>query len=102
MLGQSSLVALAAASPVLAVYQGFNYGSTFTTGAAKVQSDFEAEFKTSQGLISAPGVFNSARLYTTVVSPLLSVLFWSGFVLFCQHARHLVLQCLTYTQDPCG
>lgn len=69
MLGQSSLVALVAATPALAVYQGFNYGSTFTTGAAKVQADFEAEFKTSQGLISAPGVFNSARLYTTVVSP---------------------------------
>lgn len=68
MLGQSSLVALVAASPALAVYQGFNYGSTFTTGAAKVQADFEAEFKTAQGLISAPGVFNSARLYTTVVS----------------------------------
>ncbi|KAI7784781.1 gpi-anchored cell wall beta-endoglucanase [Diaporthe eres] len=66
MLGQTSLVALVAATPALAVYQGFNYGSTFTTGAAKVQSDFEAEFKTAQGLISAPGVFNSARLYTTV------------------------------------
>ncbi|KAJ0117922.1 gpi-anchored cell wall beta-endoglucanase [Diaporthe amygdali] len=66
MLGPSSLVALVAASPALAAYQGFNYGSTFTTGAAKVQSDFESEFKTSQGLISAPGVFNSARLYTTV------------------------------------
>lgn len=68
MLGPSSLVALVAASPALAAYQGFNYGSTFTTGAAKVQSDFESEFKTAQGLISAPGVFNSARLYTTVVS----------------------------------
>ncbi|POS79209.1 GPI-anchored cell wall beta-1,3-endoglucanase EglC [Diaporthe helianthi] len=67
MLGQASLVALVAASPAaLAAYQGFNYGSTFTSGAAKVQSDFEEEFTTSQGLISAPGVFNSARLYTTV------------------------------------
>lgn len=100
MLGSSSLVALAAAaSPALAVYQGFNYGSTFTTGAAKVQSDFEAEFKTAQGLVSAPGVFNSARLYTTVVSPLLCVVLFD-FVLFCSHA-YSVLQCLTHTQ-PCG
>ena len=76
MLGSSSLVAIAAASPALAAYQGFNYGSTFTTGAAKVQSDFEAEFKTAQGLISAPGVFNSARLYTTVVSLLLCVVLY--------------------------
>lgn len=69
MIGTSSLVALAtAASPALASYMGFNYGSTFTTGAAKVQSDYEAEFTTAQGLISAPGVFNSARLYTMIVS----------------------------------
>ncbi|KUI56910.1 putative glucan endo-1,3-beta-glucosidase eglC [Cytospora mali] len=66
MIGASSLLALAAASPALAAYQGFNYGSTFTTGAAKAQSDFEAEFTTAQGLISAPGVFNSARLYTMI------------------------------------
>lgn len=52
----------------LAAYQGFNYGSTFTSGAPKSQSDFEAEFRTSQGLIGAPGGgFTSARLYTTVV-----------------------------------
>lgn len=68
MIGVSSLVALAAASPALASYMGFNYGSTFTTGAAKVQSDFESEFTIAQGLISAPGIFNSARLYTMIVS----------------------------------
>lgn len=62
------LAALAAASPAMASYVGFNYGSTFTTGAAKVQSDFEAEFKTAQELVSAPTVFNSARLYTMIVS----------------------------------
>jgi glucan endo-1,3-beta-D-glucosidase len=83
MLGQSSLVALAVASPALAAYQGFNYGSTFTSGAAKVQSDFEAEFKTSQGLISAPGVFNSARLYTTVVSLVVPSVVLFDFVPFC-------------------
>lgn len=61
-----ALISAAAASPALAAYAGFNYGSTFTTGAAKVQSDFEAEFTTAQGLISAPTIFNSARLYTMV------------------------------------
>ncbi|ROW15133.1 hypothetical protein VPNG_02911 [Cytospora leucostoma] len=68
MIGASSLVvALAtAASPALATYLGFNYGSTFNSGAAKVQSDFEAEFTNAQNLITAPGVFNSARLYTLV------------------------------------
>lgn len=56
------------ASPAMAAYVGFNYGSTFTTGAAKVQSDFETEFTTAQGLVSAPRVFSSARLYTMIVS----------------------------------
>ena len=46
---------------------GFNYGSTFTTGAAKMQSNFEAEFTAAQGLEGASG-FTSARLYTMVVS----------------------------------
>lgn len=66
----TSLVALAATfSSAAAVYQGFNYGSTFTTGAAKQESDFEAEFKNAQGLVGAPaGGFTSARLYTTIVS----------------------------------
>lgn len=69
MLSPPSYVALlsaAAASPALAAYAGFNYGSTFTSGAPKVQADFENEFTTAQGLISAPTVFNSARLYTMV------------------------------------
>ncbi|KAL1844847.1 hypothetical protein VTK73DRAFT_1681 [Phialemonium thermophilum] len=69
MMHQSSgLLALAATvSSALAAFQGFNYGSTFTNGAAKAQSDFEAEFKTAQGLVGAPGGgFTSARLYTTV------------------------------------
>lgn len=104
MLGQTSLVALAAASPALAVYQGFNYGSTFTTGAAKVQSDFEAEFKTAQGLISAPGVFNSARLYTTVVSLLSLYLVWFDFVLFCSVSFCLPAYCfaMSHSHAPCG
>jgi len=66
----SGLLALAATfSSVSAVYQGFNYGSTFTNGAAKSQSDFEAEFTNAQKLVGAPGAgFTSARLYTTIVS----------------------------------
>jgi len=69
MHSATRLTALAASfSSALAVYQGFNYGSTFTTGAAKVQSDFEAEFKTAQGLVGTDGAFTSARLYTMVVS----------------------------------
>lgn len=75
------LAALAAVSPALATYSGFNYGSTFTTGAAKVQSDFEDEFTTAQGLISAPTVFNSARLYTMIVRTRGRVLILSCFAL---------------------
>ncbi len=64
----SGLAALAATfSSALAAYQGFNYGSTFTTGAAKAQADFAAEFKAAQGLASTNGAFASARLYTTIV-----------------------------------
>ncbi|KAI2635062.1 glycoside hydrolase superfamily [Xylaria nigripes] len=44
---------------------GFNYGSTFTTGAAKMQSDFESEFTLAANLKDAKG-FTSARLYTMV------------------------------------
>lgn len=56
-------------SSAFAVYQGFNYGSTFTNGAAKTEADFEAEFKNAQGLVGAPGGgFTSARLYSMIVS----------------------------------
>ena len=41
--------------------KGFNYGSTFTTGTVKVQSDFENEFNQAKGLVGAPG-FTSARI----------------------------------------
>ncbi|OTB08122.1 glycoside hydrolase family 17 protein [Hypoxylon sp. CI-4A] len=55
---------LALASTVSAI-QGFNYGSTFTTGAAKEQSDFENEFTVAQNLKGTSG-WTSARLYTMV------------------------------------
>ena len=71
-----SLLAVAAlASTASAAVQGFNYGNTFTDGKAKSQSDFEAEFKTAQDLEGTDGAFNSARLYTMIVStPLCSPL----------------------------
>ncbi|KAI0150391.1 glycoside hydrolase family 17 protein [Xylariaceae sp. FL1272] len=60
----SSALLLALAS-VASAKLGFNYGSTFTTGAAKQQSDFEDEFTTAANLKGAKG-FTSARLYTMV------------------------------------
>ena len=59
---------LAIASTVcLAVAQhiGFNYDSTFTTGAAKQQSDFDSEFNRARSLPTS-GKFTSARLHTTI------------------------------------
>ncbi|CAK7207126.1 hypothetical protein SEUCBS139899_009934 [Sporothrix eucalyptigena] len=47
-------------------YLGFSTGSTKIDGSVKVQSDYEAEFTAAQKLIGAPGVFNSARLYTNI------------------------------------
>lgn len=67
MPSSSTLLTLATAiSAVNAAYQGFNYGSTFTTGQVKAQTDFEAEFKTAAGLDGTDGAFTSARLYTMI------------------------------------
>ncbi|CAK7227404.1 hypothetical protein SCUCBS95973_006531 [Sporothrix curviconia] len=63
----ASLAALVAALPsALAAYQGFNYGSTFTDGSAKAQTDFENDFKTAASLAGTNGAFTSARLYTMI------------------------------------
>ncbi|QIX00265.1 hypothetical protein AMS68_005782 [Peltaster fructicola] len=59
----TSLLALAGSAS--AAIQGFNYGSTFTSGAAKAQSDFEAEFSRAQTLQGTSG-WTSARLYTMI------------------------------------
>jgi len=48
-----------------AVYQGFNYGSTYTNGSAVTQADFEALFTTASNLVGTTG-WTSARLYTMV------------------------------------
>jgi glucan endo-1,3-beta-D-glucosidase len=47
-------------------YLGFNSGATLDTRAAKKKADFEQEFKTAQGLVGSPGLFNSVRLYTNI------------------------------------
>lgn len=61
-----SLLALAASiSSAAAVFQGFNYGSTFTDGSFKQQSDFQSDFHTAKNLVGTSG-FTSARLYTMI------------------------------------
>jgi len=63
----STLFAAAAAvATTQAQYIGFNYGSTFTDGSAKAQSDFEAEFNRAKSLQGTNGEFTSARLYTMI------------------------------------
>ncbi|KAK4097472.1 glycoside hydrolase family 17 protein [Parathielavia hyrcaniae] len=63
----TALVAGALASGASAEnYLGFNSGATLADRSAKFKSDFEAEFKTAQGLENAPGTFNAVRLYTNV------------------------------------
>ena len=56
---------MASTSLVSAAYKGFNYGSSFTNGAAKQQSDFEAAFNAAKSLQGASG-YTSARLFTTI------------------------------------
>jgi glucan endo-1,3-beta-D-glucosidase len=60
------VVALAQSATLPEGLLGFNSGNTFDNGNAKEQSDFEAEFKTAQGLLNSPGAFNSVRLYTNI------------------------------------
>lgn len=62
-----SIVALSS-SVSATVYKGFNYGSTFTDGSVKVQTDFEDEFNAAKNLVGTSG-FTSARLYTMIVCP---------------------------------
>ncbi|KAH8901398.1 glycoside hydrolase [Thozetella sp. PMI_491] len=62
-LAASALVSSASAATN---YLGFNSGATKADRTAKFQEDFEAEFKTAQGLEGAPGTFNAVRLYTNI------------------------------------
>lgn len=62
----ATILSLAASvAPALAVYKGFNYGSTFTDGSSKAQADYENEFNAAKGLVGTSG-FTSARLYTMI------------------------------------
>lgn len=58
--------ALAVGASAGSNYLGFNSGATLPDRSAKFKKDFEAEFKTAQGLNKAPGTFNSVRLYTNI------------------------------------
>lgn len=58
----SSILALAATA--LAAEKGFNYGSTFSDGTLKIQSDYENEFNSAKNLVGQS--FTSARLYTMI------------------------------------
>jgi hypothetical protein len=57
----SSAAAVSAANSGI---KGFNYGAFFLDQQAKVQNDFEYEFKKAQNLANTTG-WTSARLYTT-------------------------------------
>ena len=58
----SIAVLVASASPV---YQGFNYGATFSDNSPVVESDFQNLFSTAQNLVGTSG-FTSARLFTMI------------------------------------
>jgi glucan endo-1,3-beta-D-glucosidase len=66
----STLLALPVLASLLstaaAVFQGFNYGATFTDGSVKQQADFENEFNTAKNLAGTSGAFTSGRLYTMI------------------------------------
>ncbi len=50
-----------------AASKGFNYGNNKPDGSLKAQADFQSEFHTAKNLEGTSG-FNSARLYTMIVS----------------------------------
>ncbi|KAG8413890.1 hypothetical protein J3459_015050 [Metarhizium acridum] len=47
-------------------YLGFNSGATLPDRSAKFKKNFVDEMKTAQGLVGAPGTFNTVRLYTNI------------------------------------
>lgn len=64
----TALAFAASLSTALAAQQGFNYASSFSSGAARQQSDFQTDFTNAKGLAGTNGGFTSARLYTMIVS----------------------------------
>jgi glucan endo-1,3-beta-D-glucosidase len=73
MRSTSLFAVLASASTALAI-QGFNYGAVKIDGTTKVEADFKSEFAVANTLAGTNGDFASARLYTTIVSFLPSVI----------------------------
>ena len=63
----SSLVCLAASAYTASaqVYQGFNYGSTYSDGSAITEPAYEAQFNAAKNLVGASG-FTSARIFTLI------------------------------------
>ena len=47
------------------VYQGFNYGSTYSDGSPITESGYEALFNAAKNLVGTSG-FTSARLFTSI------------------------------------
>ena len=70
MQSSSSVIALVATLSTVqgAALLGFNYGATKSDGyTLMLQADYETLFKKAQNLVGTSG-FNSARLYTSIVS----------------------------------
>lgn len=68
MRSSTSIAVLAGLSAVSAqAIQGFNYGAANSDGSIKDQQRFQDEFKVAKSLIGTCG-WNSARLYTSIVS----------------------------------
>ncbi|EME41157.1 glycoside hydrolase family 17 protein [Dothistroma septosporum NZE10] len=61
----SSLSLLALAGAATAQIRGFNYGALYADNSARMQSDWEADFKAAQNLPGTTG-FTSARLFTMI------------------------------------
>ena len=63
----SSLVALAASAYTASaqVYQGFNYGSTYSNGSAITEPAYEARFNAAKNLVGTSS-FTSARIFTLI------------------------------------
>lgn len=51
------------------VYQGFNYGSTYSDGSPITEPGYEALFNAAKNLAGTGNKFTSARLFTSIQGP---------------------------------
>lgn len=51
------------------VYQGFNYGSTYSDGSPVTEAGYEALFNAAKNLAGTSNSFTSARLFTSIQAP---------------------------------